>query len=283
MSDDPLVRNVSDTAMWAAVFRGWENSRRDAVFRDPFAERLAGERGLRIAKEMKFGTRAYWAWIARTYVVDQMIREQIAQGADTIINLAAGLDARPYRMSLPSSLLWVEIDLNGIIEYKEEILAREKPACEVLRIRLDLSRRDARREVFQTLGRKSRHELLVAEGLLIYLSRDEVSSLAKDIATERSFKNWIVDITSPALLAMMKKGMGSQLEQAGATMKFAPEEGPEFFTSCGWKPVVVRSMLHTAAKIKRLPLMMRPFSWFPDKFPPQGKRPWSGVVLLERS
>lgn len=48
------MRSISDTALWAAVFRGWESRRPDALFRDPYAERLAGERGARIASALKF-------------------------------------------------------------------------------------------------------------------------------------------------------------------------------------------------------------------------------------
>jgi O-methyltransferase involved in polyketide biosynthesis len=36
------IRNISDTARWVAVYRARENERPDAVFRDPFARRLAG-------------------------------------------------------------------------------------------------------------------------------------------------------------------------------------------------------------------------------------------------
>ena len=42
---EPLVSNVSVTARWVAVYRAWESARPDALFSDPFADRLAGERG----------------------------------------------------------------------------------------------------------------------------------------------------------------------------------------------------------------------------------------------
>src|SRR6185369_17641435 len=45
----PLVSNVSDTARWVATYRAQETARPDALFKDPFAERLAGERGRAIA------------------------------------------------------------------------------------------------------------------------------------------------------------------------------------------------------------------------------------------
>lgn len=281
-AQQPVIRDISDTALWAAVFRGWESRRPDALFRDPPAERLAGERGARIARELKFGARHTWSWIARTYVVDQMIQEQIAAGAGMVINLAAGLDTRPYRMALPASLRWIEIDLPAILDYKEESLAEERPVCSLERLPLDLSDRAARCEVFGEIGRRASRALILCEGLIVYLSREQAGALAEDLAGPSSFRTWILDLVSPALLALMKKKMGAHLEAAGAPLQFGPEEGPDFFLPYGWKPVRAQSLLHVAARVKRLPLWMRPFALFPDRFPPHGKRPWGGACLLAR-
>jgi methyltransferase (TIGR00027 family) len=281
--DEKLIRNISDTAMWAAVFRARENERPDALFRDPLAKRLAGERGERIEKEMKLRGNPEWPWIARTVAVDQTITEEIAAGTDMVINLAAGLDTRPYRMSLPAALAWVEIDLPGILEYKEEILINEKPVCRLERIKLDLADRSGMRQVLAELGRKTKKALIVCEGLLVYLSREEVAGLASDLCAVPTFNQWILDIVSPALMQMMVKQLGKHLDEAGSPMKFAPEEGPNFFVPYGWKPVRVQSMLHVAARLKRLPLWMRPFALLPDKFPPKGKRPWGAACLMARA
>ena len=64
---------------------------------------------------MTFGKNPSWPWVARTYLFDQFISEQVAQGVDMVVNLAAGLDARPYRMDLPASLKWVEVDLPELL------------------------------------------------------------------------------------------------------------------------------------------------------------------------
>ena len=104
-----MIRNISDTARWVAVYRARETERPDAVFRDPFARRLAGERGEQIANSMPLGGDTSWPMVARTYLIDELIREEIEGGADMVINLAAGLDSRPYRLKLPSSLQWIEV------------------------------------------------------------------------------------------------------------------------------------------------------------------------------
>src|SRR5205085_9401055 len=126
---DPALRNISDTAIWAALYRAGEMDRADALFRDPFARRLTGERGARIAADMRDQEKHAWAWVARTYSFDRFIERQIALGTDLVINLAAGLDARPYRMELPPELRWVEVDLPDLVAYKERILQQDRPRC----------------------------------------------------------------------------------------------------------------------------------------------------------
>src|SRR5205807_7608332 len=139
------------------------------------------------------------SWVTRTYLFDQLISEQIQEGVDLVINLAAGLDTRPYRMALPPSLRWVEVDLPDLLAYKQEVLAGEKPLCALERIALDLSNLDARRQLFNQLGRRARNALILSEGFLIYLSRDEVEALAADLSGVANFRSWSVDMASPAL------------------------------------------------------------------------------------
>ena len=284
MSDDePLIRDVSDTARWVAVYRARETEREDAVFRDPFARALAGERGEQIAAAMTFTDDKAWSFLARTYLFDRFITRLVQHGADMVVNLAAGLDARPYRMELPASLQWVEVDLPDILDYKEEIIGDAKPVCELERVRLDLTNEDGRRGLFRDLGRRAKHVVVIAEGLVIYLMPDEVASLARDLAGPPAFQHLALDLASPGLIEMMKKSMGDSVNTAGAPFLFAPAEGPPFFTPCGWQPIEVKSILKAAGKIGRLPFAMRMFSMLPESDGAQGGRPWSAVCLFARS
>jgi methyltransferase (TIGR00027 family) len=277
------VRNISDTARWAAYFRAQETARPDALFRDPYAERLGGQHGVDIANTLPEGNKHSWAWVARTYLFDQLITQELQQGVDLVLNLAAGLDARPYRMPLPASLQWVEVDLPEILSYKEEILANEKPHCKLERIRLDLSDANARRPVFADLNRRAGKILVLTEGLLIYLSAEEVAALAKDLAANAHFQRWLIDLTSPGLLKMMQKTAGKRLSQVGAPFKFAPPEGPDFFKAHGWTPMEVKSLLKAAAQFKRPPFLLRLLARLPEKKRPAGNQPWSGVCLFQKS
>ena len=267
--------------MWVAIYRARESERPDAIFKDPFARRLAGERGEKIAGELAPKMRIEWPYIARTWSFDKIINDCIREGADTVINLAAGLDARPYRMDLPRSLRWFEVDLPDMIDYKEEILHGETPRCRLERVKLDLRDQAARREIFARIGAESKRALVLTEGLIVYLTREQVSELAADLHDQKCIKDWATDLSSPALLKMLQKNLG-QLEQADAPLVFGPKEGPDFFVPLGWSPVENFNMLKVAGTLKRLPFLYRIFAQFPDT---KGKRPnavWGGVIRLTR-
>jgi methyltransferase (TIGR00027 family) len=214
---------------------------------------------------------------------DDLLREELRQGTDLVVNLAAGLDARPYRMDVAADLRWVEVDLPAPLDYKESILAGERRRCRLEHVRLDLADRGARRALLARLGSESRRAVVITEGLLIYIDAAGVGELAEDLAAVPSLQRWLVDIVSPGLLAMVRKQMGAQVAAANAPFRFGPAEGPEFFVAHGWRALQVRPLFHEAARYRRLPLWMRPFAWIPAANGRQGRRPWSGVVLLGRA
>lgn len=274
------VRNVSDTARWVAYFRARETQRTDALFRDPFAERLAGEHGFQIANSLPEGNKHEWAWVARTYLFDQFVSREIKQGGDLVLNLAAGLDARPYRMDLSPKLQWVEVDFPEINSYKEEILGNEKPRCQIERISLDLSDEGARRKLFAELNRRAKKIVVMSEGLLIYFTPEQVAALARDIASTEHFRKWIIDLASPGQLKLMQRSTGKQLTEANAAFKFGPADGANFFVPHGWEPKDVQGFLKTAAQLGRAPQEL--LSLLPEPKGMPGNYPWTGVCLLER-
>ena len=278
---EQLVENISDTARWVAIFRAEESERPDAVFHDPFARRLAGEKGEQIANAIEFGRKNSWSFVARTYHFDEFIMQHVEQGYDMIINLAAGLDARAYRMQLPKTLKWIDVDLSGMINYKNEILQHEKPKCEYRTIALDLADRKARFELFQQLNSECKKALVVTEGLIIYLANEQVADLATDLSSQIHFRRWIFDLTSAALLEMIQKEMQPALQGSGALFQFAPGEGEAFFEKYGWISIESRSKLKTAAKLNRLYDEIKPFADMPEPPGPRRPFPWSGDCLLE--
>ena len=111
-SKEAPLKNISDTAFWVATYRAMESKRADALFKDPYAELLSGEQGKQIVNNLGSGARNSWFLVARTCILDSWILKLIeTEKIDTVLNLAAGLDTRAYRLKLPSSLRWYDVDL----------------------------------------------------------------------------------------------------------------------------------------------------------------------------
>jgi methyltransferase (TIGR00027 family) len=135
-----MMHDISDTALWVAVYRAMETARTDAIFRDPYAEQLAGERGRFIVDAMPHGRDRAWTMIVRTAVFDEIILDAVGvKHAKLVLNLAAGLDTRPWRLELPSTLEWIDVDLPDILRYKSDALANARPRCRYQAIPLDLA------------------------------------------------------------------------------------------------------------------------------------------------
>ncbi len=281
------IQHISDTARWVALYRAMESDRRDALFRDPYARRLAGERAERILAGMKRGREWAWPMIVRTAVMDELILRAIDRdGVTTVLNLAAGLDARPYRLPLPPSLRWVEVDFPDVIAYKQEQLAVERPVCVLEQVGADLTDVARRRALFAEIGGAGRPVLVVTEGLLIYLTREQVAALADDLAAQPSFRWWLLDIASPGLLKMLEKTWGRAVAAGNAPFQFAPAEGTAFFAPHGWREAEFRSTWEEALRLKRT--MRLAWLWqligrlYPKRKREEARR-FAGMVMLRRS
>jgi methyltransferase (TIGR00027 family) len=152
MGEMPLVQHISDPALWSAIHQAKESERPDPQFRDPFARRLAGDRGEQIAAGLAFSEADSWSWMARTYLFDNLITERVRRGADMVLNLGSGVDTRAFRMAWPDSLIWIDVDLPDILDYKQGILAAEKQHCKVEYVPLDLADVSALRHLSIRLG-----------------------------------------------------------------------------------------------------------------------------------
>jgi len=173
-----------------------------------------------------------WVLVIRTVAIDRLILKAIERGADTVINLGTGLDTRPYRMALPPTLRWIEADFPHMIDYKNEILASEKPNCRLERVAIDLSDLDARRKLFQRIGEGSSNVLAITEGVIPYLSTKDAAALSADLFAIPAFRYWIQDYRQGGLQQWAPRRMKAVLKDA--PFKFDAADWLGFFTKQGW-------------------------------------------------
>lgn len=230
---EQTIHHVADTAHWIAAFRARESQRPDAVFSDPLAARLAGERGFEMVDATPFSDAMAFAMVVRTTAIDRLVLSAVAKNVDTVINLGAGLDTRPYRMALPPSLRWIEVDFASTIEYKNALLAAERPACQLSRIVCDLSSDGERRKLFERLGGETRNALIITEGVIVYMTTEQAEKLSTDLYSVPAFRFWIMDFNQGRF---RRNRMSAKLKKmvTNAPFRFTDGEPLKFFARQGW-------------------------------------------------
>lgn len=247
---ETMIENVSDTAFWVAHYRAVETARVDALFQDPLAGVLAGDRGRKIARAMPFPFMTAWVIAIRTRIIDEFIRLAIAEGADTVINLGAGLDTRPYRMELPKSLVWIEVDYPHVIAFKNSRLSGETPRCNLERHALNVADPSERRQFLEAVDARAKKMLILTEGVIVYLSVEEVGPLADDLRRLHHAYGWIVDYLSPGALRFRQRSWFAR-KTKNAPFKFRPADWFGFFKEHGWELKELRYLTEEAERLQR--------------------------------
>lgn len=259
------------------MHRATESARPDALFSDPLAERLAGEQGRAIVDNAPWTDRSGFWLVARTKLIDDAIADALAHGCDRVLNLAAGLDTRPYRLGLPSDLTWVEADLPKLLAEKTEALADQTPHCRLTRIAVDLADPPARDAFFDEALDGATKAFVLTEGLSMYLTASDIAALSNAI-TRPEVAWWMLDFAFPGLQKRINKNVAGIA--ANAPFRFAPENGLAFFEDLGWRAVEAESVLVAAHRLHRLPVWMRPLAWRKPDLRHPGRQPTSAVALL---
>lgn len=231
-----------------ASLRAEETSRRDAVIHDEWAGLLSGERGKDIAHSMPLAPLVAWGVVVRTSAIDGLVLELLPSGIDMVINLGAGMDMRPYRLAFKTPIRWIEIDFPGIVEAKSALLSDIDPVCPVERVGLDLLDREARRAVLAQYGLQCKNALVIAEGVIPYLSNDDVASLASDIFSISSFGHWLLDFDN-AGKRPPPRSWTDRLKSA--PFLFQADDWFEFFNRLGWRPEKTITSAEESVRINR--------------------------------
>lgn len=280
----PAIRNVSDTALWVAVYRAEESERADALFCDPFARSMAGKRGQAIVDALPFGKSMGWSIVVRTAVMDAVILRCIERGARTVLNLGAGLDTRAFRLRLPSKLRWLDVDLSAVTAYRRECLGAAVAACRHAHVDADLRLASERQSVICDAASNG-PLLVITEGLLVYLAPEQVNELATQLRGKGNARWWVADLITPMLQATMGMAWSAQLNDADAAFRFAPGDAKAYFRKRRWLETEFHSTWTDSIRLGRVApnamMWNRLLKWSPPA--EMAFKRMSGIALLEPS
>jgi methyltransferase (TIGR00027 family) len=198
MAIDPL-EGLGLTAILVAAARATESSRPDRLFDDPLAEAFvaaASAASPKIALALKGSpdeavNQARRDSVAvRTRFCDDYLLMAARAGCRQIVLLAAGLDARAFRLPWPEGVRLWEIDMPDVFAFKERVIASRgaTPACERRIIAADL-REDWPHELTGAGFDPAQPAAWLVEGLLMYLDereRDLLMNRVGSISSARS-------------------------------------------------------------------------------------------------
>lgn len=268
-SNDGEIRHVSDTALMVAACRAHETELEDAFVRDPFAARLAGERGVAILRALPHSNVVLLGIAVRTRLIDELLLEALRdQPITTVLSVGCGLDTRPWRLDLRSDLRWIEIDFADVLDYKDRLLAGETPRCRRERLTIDLNDALQRRTMYEAAG--SAPALMITEGLLMYLPAATVEALAAESPNQSGIRHWISDVMTSAFSRVLGGGTDARqhIRHVRASDALEGEQILDVIRRHGWKTGSKRSYITDAEFVHERVLRVTgaPAPQFP--FPP---------------
>ena len=243
------MTGVGLTSRWVAANRGLETEHAAPLYRDPYARELAGEAGyevlyaMRAAAGMGTFTGPDPFLTIRTRFFDHSLLKAVRESPiDQVVILAAGMDARAFRLEWPGGVRVFEVDRDDVFRHKEAVLARMNatPPCDRRIVRQDLAQPWVPALVSAGFD-PAKKAAFLAEGLLYYLDEPAVHSLFDAVRGISAPGSWIgLDavnrevLTSPFMAAYLKK-----LTELGCPWQFGVADPDAFMASKGWESSVV--------------------------------------------
>lgn len=231
---------VAGTGLLVAAIRAAESARDDALFTDPFAEKLAGETGRRMlaAAIEATGDRSTAQIVVRTRFWDEALL-RAASAASQVVILAAGMDARAYRLQWPAGTTVYEVDQQEVMATKAELLAGDRPRCRRVGIGIDLTENWPTSLTAAGFDPHAPTVWLI-EGLLQYLDERAVRTLFERIDALSAPKSTLLyDVVGKTLLdSPMMATLRQSMARQGSPWLFATDSPGELAERHGWSATV---------------------------------------------
>jgi methyltransferase (TIGR00027 family) len=175
-----------------------------------------------------------------------------------VVVLAAGMDARAYRLDLPAELAWFELDRPALLAVKERELAEVVPRCRRYAIGCDLAD-DWPAALLGAGFDPARPAVWLVEGLLAYLDGDLVELLLDRLtALAAPGSHLLCDPIGESLLASpWMRPYLAKLADAGMAWRFGTERPEDLLVPRGWRPTVAL-MADVATGLGRWPFPQMP-------------------------
>ena len=217
--------DVETTALIPVAIKANETQRKNPRVKDEIAVEMIKTLGIDSSPFDKF--LSHEGVIARTVMLDRMVRDFIAKNPSAVIvNLGAGFDNRFSRVD-NGSIFWFDLDLPDSIEVRKKVfpkLEREKMISgSVLE--------DSWCQPLQTeIAKRNAPVLFLAEGLFMYLTFEEIKKLLSVIKTNFPGGTLIAEQNNPLMVKNQK--YHDTVKNTSAVFKSGTWSGQEIADLC---------------------------------------------------
>ena len=190
-----------------AAARALESRRPDRLFDDPLAATFAGREGFPWLDGMElsrlWGGPGLYIVIRTRFFDDFLLSSCQSIGARQIVLLAAGMDARAFRINWPSQTRLYELDRPEVLAAKETVLIRAgvRPICKRHAIGADLGHPSWSEALLEAGYETRQPSVWLVEGLLFYMAEAAVHLLLSTVSTLTTPRSRLgVDLVNEELL-----------------------------------------------------------------------------------
>jgi methyltransferase (TIGR00027 family) len=227
---------VAITALLVAAMRAEESKRTDKLFDDPFAHALAGDAGYAaLRRHREAGGLSAPIIEVRTRWFDEALIGATTAGIRQVAILAAGMDARAYRLAWPAGTRVFELDQPDVLAYKGEVLGVHEPRSRRVALGATLA------ADWASVLRDSDFDpalptVWLVEGLTQYLEEASVEALFRGIDSLSAARSMLLyDIVGRLLLESPVLGPARRMmAELGAPWIYGTDDPAGLIAPLGW-------------------------------------------------
>ncbi len=186
------LSNVPETMLITVRARAIETEKANGLVNDPFAKKILSRISAQESVKEVVSPQSQLGVCIRTEFLDNVVKEFLAKHPDgTVVNLGCGLDARYERLN-NGAVQWYDIDLPESINVRKSFFEEQENYKMIAKSALDFS--------WMKKIPKSKPQLFLSEGVLMYLPPTDVENLFREMAEQFPGSELAFDLISPMVV-----------------------------------------------------------------------------------
>jgi methyltransferase (TIGR00027 family) len=242
------VKPVSKTAYYCCGVRALDAAAARPVCGDQYAGRFMTPEAWAVFEPFRELEAPNASNVARHRMIDDLLRERLARRPDTgVVVIGAGFDTRAFRM--PGGR-WVELDEPAVMAVKDVELPASRAPNPLTRVSITFDGEPIAAALAP--HRDLPEPIVVLEGVLPYLTDDEVRELLRALRSTFTSLTLVCDLTTRTFIRRYGDKIGAKLRELGAPYGRLQSEARGLIEAAGFRLEARDSIVGYAAALGML-------------------------------